>query len=664
MKTGSKARAFFGILLFCLLGFLFGYIFATGFAQFRFGLPETDFQYVVNNYSRIKIADPRAYLIINILLAVFTLIGLAVGGKLITETLTRFGQTRWQSRKEMKKKQFFSNPGLGFMLGKMGSPKSNKDFIVSAKFPHCLLVAPTGRGKGVGFVIPNLLSYKGSAVVLDVKGENFEMTSRHRQSQGDTIFRFGPTDWDNPSHRYNPLERVGRMKDPSKRLMELKKIAGLFLQPEGTGASDFLPGATDLFMACGMLAYEQSRVTLGEIYRYVVQGKTPKDQYAQYARDVQDQAAKLLFNRLANTTEKTLSAYVSVLNSTGLSLWANPRICALTDKNDFSFTEFRRKPQTVYLVVPPDDIPLVAPLIRLFFADVIATLQSSSPKADEPFPVLIMLDEFDRLGRMPIVVESIKTLRSYGGNLAVVTQTIPALDALYTADVRLSLQGGAGIKLYLTPSEEKTASDLSRAVGMTTRRVVSKSRTVGQGAFSGVNVSERSEEKPLLTEDEAKRLPGDDVIIVVDADMPIRAKRIKYYEDRTLQSLFEAQSGPLPFPPENPDITNYQFQVDIAPEPAAPEDAATPAPEPTSEPASGLDLLKQDQDTPSTIQRRQNPDAQKYKKMKLGDLDDEGKAGVSKADFMINTLNLEILPASTDTAEEPEERRALSENPF
>lgn len=192
----------------------------------------------------------------------------------------------------------------------------------------------------------------------------------------------------------------------------------------------------------------------------------------------------------------------------------------------------------------------LAPLIRLFFSDLIASLQAAEPGADEPWPVMIMLDEFDRLGKMPIVAESIKTLRSFGGNLAIVTQTIPALDEIYGENTRRSLQGGAGVKLYLTPSDQKTIEELSQAVGKTTRRVVTRSRAVGRNPFEGRSVSERTEETALLSEDEARRLSLDEVILVVDAQMPVRARRIKYYEDPKLSALHAAQSGPLPWPDE------------------------------------------------------------------------------------------------------------------
>ena len=121
----------------------------------------------------------------------------------------------------------------------------------------------------------------------------------------------------------------------------------------------------------------------------------------------------------------------------------------------------------------------------------------------------------------------IKTLRSFGGNLAIVTQTIPALDEIYGENTRRSLRGGAGVMLYLTPSEQKTIEELSQAVGKTTKRVVTRSRAVGRNPFEGRSVSERTEDTPLLTEDQARRMNLGDVILVIDAQMSIRARRVK-----------------------------------------------------------------------------------------------------------------------------------------
>ncbi|WP_425041448.1 type IV secretory system conjugative DNA transfer family protein, partial [Primorskyibacter sp. S187A] len=141
-----------------------------------------------------------------------------------------------------------------------------------------------------------------------------------------------------------------------------------------------------------------------------------------------------------------------------------------------------------------------------------------------------------------------ETLRSYRGHLAIVTQTIPALDEIYGENTRRALQGNAGIKLYLTPSDEKTVEELSGAVGMTTKRVVTRSRSIGRNPFEGRSMSERTEETSLLPKDEARRMSLDDIVMVVDAQMPVRAKRIRYFDDPFFKSIHKAQSGEFPFP--------------------------------------------------------------------------------------------------------------------
>jgi len=549
----DKVKIAGGILSLTLVGFAIGYVVATGYLTIRYGLSTGafDLTLLAREYRALGVSAPRDFLWVNLILAGFGIAALMLSVTLLGDALTRFGTTHWQTRGEMKRNGFFAKPGGGFLLGKLGPPKSKRPFLVSKTFPHALIVAPTGRGKGVGFVIPNLLTYKGSAVVLDVKGENFRETSRFRASMGDKVFRFAPTDWDRPTHRYNPLARIAAMTNPDRQQMELKLTAKLFLQTDNEKLSGLLAGGIDLFVAAGLLAFERGVPTIGEIYRITASGGDKQKEYLKRSQEVKNRSAKLIFERMASTNNDTLTSYLSLLMTSGLDTWDNRAIDAATATSDFSFRDIRRRPHAIYLVVESEMIRPLAPLIRLFFSDLIASLQAQEPDDDEPWPVMIMLDEFDRLGKMPIVAESIKTLRSFGGNLAIVTQTIPALDEIYGENTRRSLQGGAGVKLYLTPSEQKTIEELSQAVGKTTKRVVTRSRAVGRNPFEGRSVSERTEDTPLLTEDQARRMDLDEVILVIDAQMPIRARRIKYFDDPLLKVLHAGQAGSFPYPDED-----------------------------------------------------------------------------------------------------------------
>ena len=547
----GRGRIAFGVFLLTLVAIAIGYVVSSAVLTFKdLGFQaDIDFFYLAENYFSLRDYRPEDFRLVNLIMAGFGMAGLLMSIAVSGSALTKFGLTHWQKSGELSKNGFFGKPGTGFILGKMSKPKRKGKYLVSKTFPHALIVAPTGRGKTTGFVIPNLLTWEGSAVVLDVKGENFEATARHRRKQGDKIFRFAPTDFeDRRTHRYNPLLRISELKDPAQRQLELQLLASLFLQNENERVQGLLKGGIDLFVAAGLLAFERKKPTLGEIYRIAASGGNKQKEYMARGVEVQNEAAKLIFTRLASTNNDTLTSYVSLLMTSGLDQWQNPAIDAATQVSDFDFRNIRREPFSVYLIVQPLMVEPMAPLIRLFFSDLLASMQDKEPGPDEPWPVMIMLDEFNRLGKMPIVTKSIETLRSYRGHLAIVTQTIPALDEIYGENTRRALQGNAGVKLYLTPSDEKTVEELSKAVGKTTKKVVTRSRAIGKNPFEGRSQSVRTEEVSLLPEDEARRLPLEEIVMVIDAQMPIRAKRIEYFSDPFFKGIHGAQTGDLPYP--------------------------------------------------------------------------------------------------------------------
>ena len=547
----GKAWIAIGVVLVTLVAGAMGYTIASAVLTFKaLGFSaDIDFGYIAQNYLWIRDRRPDDFQLINLIIGGAAVAGLMMSLAMSGSALTRFGQTHWQKRGEMNANGFFGKPGTGFILGKLGSPKSRARYITSKVFPHALIVAPTGRGKTSGFVIPNLLTWQGSAVTLDVKGECFEATARHRAAHGDKVYRFAPTDWDGKrTHRYNPLLRIYELEDPARQQMELQLLATLFLQSDNDRVQGLLKGGIDLFVAAGLLAFQRKKPNLGEVYRIAASGGNKQKEYVARGHEIDNKAAKLIFTRLASTNNDTLTSYVSLLMTSGLDQWQNPAIDEATQVSDFDFRTIRKKPFTVYLVVQPLMVKPLAPLIRLFFSDLLSAMQEKEPGKDEPWPVMIMLDEFNRLGKMPIVVESIETLRTYRGHLAVVTQTIPALDEIYGENTRRALQGNAGVKLYLTPSDEKTIEELSKAVGKTTKTVITRSRSIGKNPFEGRSQSTRTEETSLLPEDEARRLPLDEIIMVVDAQMPVRAKRIQYFDDRLFATIHGAQTGELPFP--------------------------------------------------------------------------------------------------------------------
>jgi type IV secretion system protein VirD4 len=480
------------------------------------------------------------------------LFAIAAAALSFRQQLTEYGQARFQRRSEMKANGLLQPPGLGLVYGKLGAPTSRAPFVSARfeKFPHCLVVAPTRAGKGVGYVIPNTLLFNGSIVVLDVKGEIFEATSRHRQAEGDAVFRFAPFDFEHATHRYNPLERVARIANSEQRYTELAKIADYFLTVSDKGnAGDFLTEGRELFVAAGLLAIERGKPSIGEISRILFGQGATQAVYAEHGLEVKHPNAAQTFRKFAGYSDRTLSSHASVLGGAGMTLWNNPAVDRATSGNDFSFDMLRKTPISVYVVVNADDIRTLSPLVRLFFGELIATLRATLPDPKrEPWPVMVLLDEFDQLGPMPIVEQALKQLAGHGARVSIITQSIPGLDNIYGENVRMSLESAAGMKLYLAANDKKTAGEISDALGKTTKLSVSDSVSRDRDFLQRRSVSRRMEERPLLTPDEVRRLNPDQAILIPERQNPILVQRIVYFRDPLFRRLVEAQSGPLPYP--------------------------------------------------------------------------------------------------------------------
>ena len=468
------------------------------------------------------------------------------------QQLTGYGQAKFQARPEMKANGLLQPLGAGMVFGKLGAPSKRAPYVSATfqKFPHCLVVAPTRAGKGVGYVIPNTLLFNGSIVVLDVKGEIFEATSRHRQAEGDAVYRFSPFDFEHPTHRYNPLERVARIENLEQRYTELAKISDYFLTVSDKGtAGDFLTEGRELFVAAGLLAIERGKPTIGEISRILFGRGATQEVYGEHAEEVKHPNAAQTFRKFAGYSDRTLSSHASVLGGAGMTLWNNPAVDRATSGNDFSFTDLRKRPMSIYVVVNADDIRTLSPLVRLFFGELIATMRSTLPDPkSELWPVMVMLDEFDQLGPMPIVEQALKQLAGHGARVSIITQSIPGLDNIYGENVRMSLESAAGMKLYLAANDKKTAGEISDALGKTTKLSVSDSVSRDRDFMQRRSVSRRMEERPLLTPDEVRRLNPDQAILIPERQNPLLVHRIVYFHDPTFKTLFEAQSGPLPYP--------------------------------------------------------------------------------------------------------------------
>ena len=259
-------------------------------------------------------------------------------------------------------------------------------------------------------------------------------------------------------------------------------------------ADTFSEAGKTIFVGACLLAIQRGNANFGEVNRIVSDGGNKNKQYAAYAEEAVEEPLKSIWINAASTSDRLLTSNIQALKTAGLKQWDNPAVVAATSESDFDFSTFRKKPQSLYIAVSEDHIATLAPLLRLLFADLIASIRLNEPGPDEPWPVMIMIDEFQQMGAMPYLERAIHTLASYGGRVALIAQSLAALDKIYGREGRESLENGAGLKLYITPRDERTVREVSQSVGSTTREAVTRSygRNKGLlGATTAVQLTTR-----------------------------------------------------------------------------------------------------------------------------------------------------------------------------
>lgn len=260
---------------------------------------------------------------------------------------------------------------------------------------HLLTIAPTRSGKAVTSIVPNLLRYRGSCVVIDPKGEHYEMTSRWRKSIGHEIYRIAPFDhgsgW--ARHRYNPLAVV-RSDSDARSLAEQ-------MFPRDPQASAFFNDDAAGFLTAAILYVKHNAPPHRRNLAAVCQLASQK------GNDLLNVAKKLAeFPLTAKTGEailqKTRDRGLQTLEATlesKLALWRDRDIQSSLSGSDFSFEDLKDRPITVYIDVPFGKMAPYAPWLRILLKGALDAMESNRRIPD--IPVLFILDEFLNLGPFP-----------------------------------------------------------------------------------------------------------------------------------------------------------------------------------------------------------------------------------------------------------------------
>ena len=440
-----------------------------------------------------------------------------------------YGDAHWATWQEIQKAGLFSKDGI--ILGKY-----RNRYLISDSPTHVMLIAPTRSGKGVGLVTPNLLNWPDSLICLDVKNENYRKTAGFRQHHGHKVFMWSPLDPEGRSHRYNPLEAVS--SDPYQRVSDIQVIAKILIKDPQKSDPIWASEARALFVGLALYVIENDKMpsTIGAINRLLGTEQDLGDvvrHIIQTHPELSDTIKKSLMN-FANKAAKERSGVKSSLNQ-AINLWDNPIIDAATATSDFSISDLRKERIAVYVGVLTGQISTLAPLLRIFFEQVITTISMHEPKENEPYKILMMLDEFHMLGEMTSITSAFTLLGGYNCRVMAVVQGLKWLDDVYGRDKRDGILSCCSHQIFFAANDLETAGYVSNSCGEKTVKTVSTSRKNSM-KYDVPSKSTSFRARPLISKEKVKQLPRNEEIIITESSVPVRAHKIQYYRDRNFKS--------------------------------------------------------------------------------------------------------------------------------
>jgi type IV secretion system protein VirD4 len=443
------------------------------------------------------------------------------------------GEARFARESEIRQEQLRSKSGI--IVGQKGGR-----YLVFGGTEHVLLEAPTRAGKGIGVVIPNLLSWADSVVVLDVKRENWDITAGFRARHGQAVYLFDPLDPEGRTARYNPLSFIDRLDDVDV-VNELQKIGGMLFPAPEKADPFWAEAARAAFVGVGALVAANPALpfTIGEIYRRLTAGD-PKVELPKVVEEAQKRGQRLsqacvsALSDFTSASDNTFSGIKQTITSK-LSLWLNPYVDAATSETDFDLRQVRRERISIYLGVSPDNIDRIAPVYNLFLQQLIDLNTRELPASGGQVPVLVLLDEFARLGKAPVIASAFSYVAGYGLRLLPVIQSRSQPRGIYGADVTDEIIANCGLEVVFTPKELRVANELSERLGFFTMNVKSKSRTI-HGMLANRSISESDQRRALMMPQELMQMPKADLLLLRGGIPPVRARKIEYFRSRRFTS--------------------------------------------------------------------------------------------------------------------------------
>ena len=466
--------------------------------------------------------------------------------------LVAFGVAVWKFNRRDGRNELLGSAAFGSRADVRGLETNGGDLLIgrSAKSgkllryggpAHLLTMAPTRSGKGVGTIIPNLLTLDRSVICIDPKGENARVTARARATKG-KVWCLDPFEVSgHPPARYNPLDRLDPASlDLAEDAMTLAEA--LVHDPAGHGGDAHWNEEAKALIA-GLILYavvheEREHRTLATVRDYLT--LAPKA-FADLLALMQDsRGAGGLIARAANRQlGKSDREAAGVLSSAQrhTHFLDSPRIVASTSASDFTFAGLKERVSTVFLCLPPDRIDAYSRWLRLLVAQALTDMARSPAKPARP--VLFLLDEFAALGRLEPVERAMGLMAGYGLQLWPILQDMHQLRALYGERAGTFLSN-AGVFQAFGVNDLATAELLSKTLGQETLEY----QTAGYSQVSMVDggkltrsVSTQISARNLMNPDEIMRMRPTDQLLMLQGKPPLLVEKIRYYDQREFSGL-------------------------------------------------------------------------------------------------------------------------------
>ena len=511
--------------------------------------------------------------------AVIVAVALSVWRAREARAATTYGSARWATPREVKAAGLVGEDGV--VLGRY-----RDDYLRHDGPEHVLCFAPTRSGKGVGLVVPTLLTWPGSAIIHDIKGENYGITAGWRARFG-RVLRFDPTDA--TSAAYNPLLEVRR---GLSEVRDVQNIADILVDPEGALEKRNHWEKTSHALLVGAILhvlYTEPDKTLAGVAAFLSDPRRPIETTLQAmltTRHLGDtphpvvaSAARELLNKSDNERSGVLSTAMSFLG-----LYRDPVVAAVTARCDWRISDLVEggRPVSLYLVVPPSDISRTKPLVRLILNQIGRRLTEELDNKRRRHRLLLMLDEFPALGRLDFFESALAFMAGYGLKAFLIAQSLNQIEKAYGQNN--AILDNCHVRVSFATNDERTAKRVSDALGTATE--IRDARNYAGHRLSPwlghLMISRQETARPLLTPGEIMQLPLGDELVLVSGLFPIRVGKARYFEDRQLQARV--------IPPPQPTVFDLQRQ------PAGPTDDWTGSTAEDSGTARAGSLNDDDQD--------------------------------------------------------------------